>query len=119
MTRSSRTGFVLAAVAAALLVTVRPALADLIPTAAVSEMAPTPAASDSAAARLGQLGLSQPEIDARLAQLTPEDLAQVSAHPEQAQLAGIMWWGVVAIAAGIVLLGLLFWWLLEVHEKHG
>ena len=111
---------VAAVIAAAMLLVPRPAVADLIPTAPVSELA-APSASPSpeagAAERLQRLGLSPQEIETRLAHMTSEEVRQAAENPERIQVAGLVGWEIAAVAAGVILVGVLLWWLLQVHEK--
>ncbi|MBI5369296.1 MAG: hypothetical protein HZA54_19830 [Planctomycetes bacterium] len=110
-------GLHLAVLGAVLIATAPGAAADFIATAPVAESAAAPAAEAQVAERLAGLGLSAPEAEARIVQLTPEELARIGESPEQAQMAGIYGWEIAAIACGMVLLGWLLWWLLHVHEK--
>ncbi|MBI3267969.1 MAG: hypothetical protein HYZ53_03030 [Planctomycetes bacterium] len=116
------------------------ARADLIPTSTVSEVdvstastvpsapagsvagdAPCVAAGAAAAtvasARLQALGLSAAEAEGRLAQLSPEETAQLAANPERAQVAGLVGFEIAAVVVGTILVGWFLWWLLHVHEK--
>ena len=68
-------------------------------------------AQDEVAKALSSSGLSQAQIDARLAQLTDEELASLAGNLDQVQAGGAMdrntMWIIVYILAGILLIVLL------------
>lgn len=97
----------------------RPLRADLIASAPVAGATVDSAlAADSAPGdlneRLRALGLDDDECAARLAQLSPEEAAQLAAHPEQVQVAGDVSFGVMLVAAAVVVFVVL--WLIGTEK---
>lgn len=81
----------LAVLSAVLFSPVHSALADMIGTSPVAESgrgADEAAKNAAVAQSLRQAGLSPTEVDARLGQMTQQDLAVVAENPDQVQMAG-------------------------------
>jgi len=68
-------------------------------------------AKEEVAQKLASAGLTQAQIDARLAQLSDEELASLAGHLDQVQAGGAMdrntMWIIIYILAGILLIVLL------------
>ncbi len=113
-----RPGLVLSALVLGLIISVGgvPAGADLIPSAPIGSSVPdaAPVASSDAAQVAGQLamaGLAPAEIDQRLQEMTPAEIAALAEEPRQVQLAGDA--GTIAlIVGGIILLGVILYLIL-------
>lgn len=112
-----RPGLVLSAVVLGLIVTLGggTAGADLIPSAPADSAAATAAApADSArvADQLARAGLSQDEIDQRLGEMTPAEIASLAQDPRQVQMAGDA--GTIALIAGaVILIGVILYLILQ------
>ena len=68
-------------------------------------------AKEEVAQKLASAGLSQEQIDARLAQLSDDEIASLAGHLDQVQAGGAMdrntMWIIIYILAGILLIVLL------------